>query len=120
MANNYTSDNATAPGTALAHTVYGSPVTASMRPEMAQPGTTRQVQAIFSNYRPPKRRAHDKGHVLCSEEGCKAYPADGKNYCTGHARQHGEMKQCAKRDCKAAPKKGTDFCRWHGVTDESD
>ena len=37
--NSYTHDNATAPGIALAHTVYGEPTTASMRPEMAAEGT---------------------------------------------------------------------------------
>lgn len=118
--NNYTHDNATAPGIALAHTIYGEPVLASMRPESAIEGTVKQVQPIFSNYKPPKRREHDKGHVLCSEEGCKAYPMSGKNYCPGHARVHGEVKLCAHRDCKAPPKKGTDFCRWHGSNSESD
>lgn len=118
--NNYTHDNATATGIALAHTVHGSSVTASMRPESAQQGTVRQVQSVFSNYRPPKRRAGDNGQALCSEEGCRAYPAKDKNYCTGHARQHGEMKLCSHRDCKAPPKKGTDHCRWHGSADEPD
>jgi hypothetical protein len=122
--NTYTHDNSTAPGIALAHTVYGSPVTASLRPEMAQQGTTRQVQSTFRDYQPPKRRAHDKGHPLCSEPDCKSYPVQGKNYCTGHGRLHGEAKVCAHRDCKAAPKTGEDYCRWHGksvvTVDESD
>ena len=121
--NSYTHDNATAPNVALAHTVYGEPVTATLRTEMSNEGTVRQVQPVFTNYRPPKRRAHDKGHALCSEEGCKAYPQEGKNYCTGHARIHGEAKTCGHRDCKAPPKKGTDYCRWHStatVTDEPD
>ena len=121
--NNYTHDTATAPGIALAHTIHGQAVDASLRPEMAQEGTVKQTHSQFRAYQPPKRRAHDQGHALCSEDGCKAYPVDGKNYCPGHARQHGEMKTCEHRDCMAPPKKGTDFCRWHGptaVTDESD
>jgi hypothetical protein len=120
--NNYTHDNATAPGIALAHTVYGEPTTASMRPEMAAEGTVRQVQPIFTEYRPPKRREHDHGHRLCSEEGCKSYPVKDKNYCTGHGRIHGEAKVCSHRDCNAAPKKGQDTCRWHEtkVSDEPD
>jgi hypothetical protein len=123
--NSYTHDNASAPGIALAHTIYGEPVTASMRPEMAVEGTVRQVQSVFTDYKPPKRRLKDNpSKALCSEDGCNAFPVDGKNYCPGHARAHGEMKLCAHRDCKGAPKNGTDYCRWHGptpaVTDESD
>jgi hypothetical protein len=118
--NTYTHDNATAPGIAQAHTVYGGAVSKSLRPEMAIAGTAQQRQSSFRDYQPPKRRAHDNGHALCSEEGCKAYPMEDKSYCAGHARVHGEMKVCAKRDCKAAPKKGTDFCRWHGSPDEAD
>lgn len=121
--NNYTHDNASASGIALAHTIYGEPVTASMRPEMAVEGTVRQVQSVFSDYKPPKRRLKDSpDKLLCSEDGCKAFPVEGKNYCPGHARSKGEMKTCSHRDCKAAPKKGTDYCRWHttAVTDEPD
>lgn len=119
----YTHENNQSSGVALAHTVHGSPANATMRQESATEGSVRQVQSVFSDYKPPKRRAHDKGHILCSEEGCKAYPQDGKNYCTGHARLHGEAKTCNHRDCKAPPKKGTDYCRWHStvtVTDEPD
>ena len=120
--NSYTHDNATASGIALAHTIHGEPVTASLRPESAGEGTIKQAQPVFTDYRPPKRRAHDHGHDLCAEPDCKAYPMEGKNYCTGHARLHGEAKTCRHRDCKAAPRKGTDYCRWHGteVSDESD
>jgi len=121
--NSYTHDNATAPGIALAHTIYGSPVTASMRPEMAVEGTVKQVQSVFSDYKPPKRRLKDNpDKLLCAEDGCKAFPVDGKSYCAGHGRSNGEAKTCNHRDCKAAPKKGTDYCRWHStaVTDESD
>ena len=120
--NNYTNDNATAPGIALAHTIHGAPVDGSVRPEMVNEGTVKQAQSQFRPYQPPKRRAHDQGHILCSEEGCKAYPIDGKNYCTGHARSHGEAKTCKHGECKAAPKKGEMYCRWHrtAVTDESD
>ena len=118
--NTYTHDNSTASGIAPAHTVYGSPVTASLRPDSAGEGTAQQAQSFFRNYQPPKRRAHDKGHALCSEEGCKAYPMDGKNYCAGHARVHGEVKTCDHRDCKAPPKKGTDYCRWHSTTAVTD
>lgn len=120
--NTYTHDNATAPGIALAHTIHGEAVNASVRPESAAPGTTRAVGSVFSPYKPPARRAHDKGKTLCSEEGCKSYPIKDKSYCAGHARQHGELPVCAKRDCNAPPKKGQSYCHWHGpkVTDESD
>jgi len=122
----YRHDNSTAPGIAQAHTIYGEPVTASLRQEMVNEGTTRQVQSFFRNYEPPKRREHDKGHRLCAEEGCKAYPATGKNYCAGHGRVHGEVKTCKHRECKAPPRSGTDYCRWHSApiteepTDEPD
>ena len=79
------------------------------------------TQSMFRDYKPPKRREKDNPErELCSEEGCKAYPQSGKNYCTGHARRHGEVKSCLHRDCKAPPKKGQDYCRWHGseVKDE--
>lgn len=121
MASSYQHENSSASGIVLAHTVTGSPTTGTLRPEMANEGTVRQVQPVFTNYRPPKRRAHDKGGVLCSEEGCAAYPQSGKNYCAGHARLRGESKTCKNDGCMAPPKKGTDHCRWHttaAVTDE--
>ena len=118
--NTYTHDNSTAPGVALAHTIHGEPANASLRPETAQEGTTRQVQSTFRDYQPPKRRRN--GKELCAHDDCQAYQAEGKNYCTGHARAHGEAKTCKHGDCKAAPKKGEMYCRWHktAVTDESD
>jgi len=119
---NYRHENSSAEGIALAHTIYGEPTTKTMRPESAGPGTVRQAAPVFSNYKPPKRRERDNpDRALCSEEGCKAYPKTGKNYCEGHARIHGEVKTCAKEDCKAPPKSGQKFCRWHGpkVSDES-
>ena len=119
----YTHENATAPGIALAHTVYGEPVTASLRTEQSNAGTVRQVQSVFTDYKPPKRRLNDNpDKELCAHEGCNAFPMSNKNYCPGHARVHGEVKTCRKDGCKAPPKNGQDTCRWHEtkVSDEPD
>ena len=102
---------------AVAHTIHGSPV-GGMKPQMVgEANASRiqpQAQAVFSPYKPPKRRKNDNPDIaLCSEEGCNAYPMAGKDYCTGHARQHGSAKSCAKLDCNAYPKGGTIYCRWH-------
>jgi len=41
-------------------------------------------------YERPKRRAKDNpDRVLCSHEGCRAYPMKDLEYCTGHARSLG-------------------------------
>lgn len=119
----YTHENSQKSGVALAHTVYGEPANATMRQESAVEGSVRQTQAVFSAYKPPKRKKRDNPNLaLCAHEGCNAFPMADKNYCTGHARTHGEVKTCAHRDCKAPPKKGQDRCRWHEtkVTDEPD
>jgi len=87
---NYTHDNATAPGIALAHTVYGEPVTAQSPDMGAGDGVVRVTTgSVFSDYKKPKRRSHDHGHVLCEYDGCKAYPSKGTGYCIGHARSLG-------------------------------
>ena len=46
--------------------------------------------SAFSPYVPPSRRAKDNpDRLLCSHEGCKAYPMKDLEYCTGHARSMG-------------------------------
>lgn len=86
---NYTHDNATAPGIALAHTVYGEPVMGSMRPEMAGEGTSQVAGNIMAPYKKPVRRHRDNGKALCASEGCRAWPMKGGEHCVGHARSLG-------------------------------
>lgn len=121
MSNPYRQDNTSAPGTVPAHTIYGQPVTASMRPEMAVEGTAISTQSMMRAYQPPKRRQRDNpDRELCAEEGCKAYPREGRSYCPGHGRLHGESPVCQHRDCMAPPKKGTHYCRWHSSDEVTD
>lgn len=116
----YRQANTTAPGAALAHTIYGEPVTASLKPESTGDNVAQSTQSFMRPYQPPKRRQGDNpDRELCAHEGCKAYPRAGKSYCPGHGRMHGESPVCQHRDCNAPPKKGTHYCRWHsGVSVE--
>lgn len=115
MPNHFTHDNSIAEGVALAHTVYGSPVTATMQPN-SHGSNIGPATWSSAPYKPPARRHRDNPEMeLCAEEGCLAYPGkDVGGYCTGHAKTRGLAPKCAKPDCKASPKTGTDYCRWHG------
>lgn len=85
-----THPNASAEGVALTHTLYGEPVQGSG-------GVTHthgniQPAGLHSTlpYRPPKRRDRDNpDRILCSFDGCKAFPMKTHPYCTGHARSLG-------------------------------
>jgi hypothetical protein len=88
MSNSYTPDNASGQGVALAHTVFGSPVTATMRPQAGGEGIGPATWSTAPYKK--KRRVNDKGATLCAfEGGCKAYPMKDQEYCTGHARSLG-------------------------------
>lgn len=104
MASHFTHDNATAPNIVQAHTMYGSPVTATMRPDSHGPNI---APATWSTtpYVPPMRRDRDRGKKLCAVDECKAYPSTkaGGEYCIGHARNLGIVPSCSNVDCKAAP-----------------
>lgn len=75
---------------ALTHTLYGDPVEGIG-------GTTHrsgdiQPAGLHSTlpYRPPKRRKNDNpDKLLCSADGCKAYPMKSTSYCAGHSRSLG-------------------------------
>jgi len=86
---NYTHDNATAPGIALAHTIHGSPVTGQTPVMGVGENVARATDTVFSNYKKPPRRSKDNGKDLCQAEGCRAYPSKGLGYCIGHARSLG-------------------------------
>ena len=88
---NYQHDNSTAPGIALAHTVYGSPVSSQTPADGIGENVARVTTgSVFSNYKKPPRRSQDNGKELCASDGCRAYPAAvGKGYCVGHARSLG-------------------------------
>lgn len=117
MSGFYTHDNATAPGIALAHTVYGEPVGTSRLAAGVGVGDTTIGQATWSTAPfKPRRRVGDNGGKLCAFEGCKAYPSKADksdDYCSGHARSLGLTKTCAKRDCKAIPLRGEPYCSAH-------
>lgn len=51
----------------------------------------------ISPYKPPARRGKDSpGKVLCSKDGCKAYPMKEMDLCTGHARSSGLIENWKK------------------------
>lgn len=53
--------------------------------QQVPPGTN-----FMSEYVPPKRRDRDNpDKVLCSMEGCKAFPIKSTHYCAGHSRSLG-------------------------------
>lgn len=102
---------------AIAHTIYGSPIAGALMPQ--QIGAEGRniallTQPHISDYKPPSRRRNDNPAIaLCAEPECNAYPMTGKDYCTGHARHHGQTKTCAKHECNSYPKGDTIYCRWH-------
>lgn len=82
--------NATAPGIAPAYSLNGSPV-------QGVGGVTHTVGNIqpaglhsTAPYVPPKRRHRDNPEkLLCSFEGCRAYPTKKHPYCAGHSKSLG-------------------------------
>jgi len=90
MSNTYTHDNASGQGVALAHTVHGDPVTATMRPLAGGEGVGPATWSTAPYKK--KRRVKDNGKTLCASEGCRAYPMTSQEYCTGHARSLGVIK----------------------------
>lgn len=100
-----THQHGSAEGVALAHTIYGSPVEGiggtTHRTDTIQPAGLHST----APYRPPKRRVRDNpDKLLCSFEGCKAYPTKKHPYCAGHARSLGllEVKFKNQHDKKKA------------------
>jgi hypothetical protein len=88
-----THQNASAEGIALTHTLYGSPVQGiggtTHRTENIQPAGLHST----APYRPPKRRKADNpDKLLCSFDGCKAFPIKTTPYCAGHSRKLGLVK----------------------------
>lgn len=112
-------ENTSAEGIALAHTVYGQPVTATGRPDSTQPNVQLAVGNIMAPYKPPPRRDLDNPELaLCAEEDCKAFPVKGLDYCAGHSRKRGLMSTCQM--CGRIPLKGTRFCYQHSKKDDAD
>lgn len=87
-----THQHAAAEGVALAHTIWGSPVAG---PQGHERDGNIQPAGLHSTapYKPPKRRQRDNpDKVLCSYEGCKAFPLKTTHYCAGHSRKLGLVK----------------------------
>ena len=87
--NYYNNQNSAAPGVVQVGKAYGDPVQ-GIRGIASDDNI--QPAGMFSTapYRPPKRRAKDSpGKVLCSTEGCKAWPMKATGHCTGHSRSLG-------------------------------
>ena len=115
MANGYVHDNSAKDGIALAHSVYGDPVTATMRPD-SHGDNIGPATWSTAPYVPPARRHRDNPErKLCSFEGCKGYPskAGGGDYCIGHAKSLGLVRLCRQPDCKGMPSQGDDYCYHH-------
>lgn len=90
-------ENTTAPGIQLAHTMYGEPVTATMRLNSTEDSSAVVTQSIMRPYQVPKRRRQDNpDKLLCSFEGCKGFPMREQVYCVGHARSLGLIKNWGK------------------------
>jgi hypothetical protein len=85
-----THQNASAEGVQLAHTLYGTHVQGSGGVTHASGDIQPAGLHSTAPYRPPKRRMKDNpDKLLCSAEGCKAYPIKKVPYCAGHARKLG-------------------------------
>jgi len=85
-----THPNATAEGVQRTSTLYGEPVQGGNGLTHAHGDI--QPAGLHSTlpYRPPKRRDRDNpDRLLCSFEGCRAFPMKSQVYCTGHARSLG-------------------------------
>lgn len=114
MAELVKTQNSTAPGIALAHTIYGDLVTATARENSTGSGVGPATWST-APYVEPARRAKDNRGQLCGVDGCRAYPAkkSGFDVCVGHARQAGLIATCAEELCnKPAPAGGT-LCKTH-------
>lgn len=85
----YAHQNSSNPNAALAYSVNGSRLAS---PQGIEAGGRFQRAGGLSTapYKPPKRRKSDSPSViLCSTEGCKAFPMKKIPYCAGHARSMG-------------------------------
>jgi hypothetical protein len=78
---------------ALVHSIYGSPVQGIGGVTHAHGDIQPAGLHSTAPYRPPKRRDRDNpDKVLCSSEGCKAFPIKTTGYCAGHSRKLGLVK----------------------------
>ena len=85
----YANQNASAPNVAPVFSLYGEKVGGT---QGIVSGGDVQLATAYSTapYRPPKRRDKDNPtKLLCSSEGCKAWPIKAHPYCAGHARALG-------------------------------
>jgi hypothetical protein len=87
----YSHQHSSNPNAVLAHTRVGSPVASPQGIEAD--GRFKKAGLLSTTpYKPPKRRASDsagRDKLLCSMDGCKAWPLKDFPYCTGHARSLG-------------------------------
>jgi hypothetical protein len=102
----------------LAHQLYGEKVDSHAITNASGANVQRQVQSVFSNYKPPARRQGDNpDKALCSAEGCNAFPSKRfAPYCPGHARSLGLAPKCDHAKCGAPPMGETKFCYYHQPT----
>ena len=85
-----THQHGSAEGVALVHTLYGDPVQGGGGVTHAHGDIQPAGLHSTAPYRPPKRRNRDNpDKLLCSADGCKAYPIKSHPYCAGHARSLG-------------------------------
>ena len=101
----YANQNASAPNVAPVYSLYGEKVGGT---QGIVSGGDVQLATAYSTapYRPPKRRDKDSPtKLLCSSEGCKAWPIKAHPYCSGHARSLGLV------DYKSGPKTGEKAAR---------
>ena len=106
----YANQNASAPNVAPVYSLYGEKVGGT---QGIVSGGDVQLATAYSTapYRPPKRRDKDSpAKLLCSSEGCKAWPIKTHPYCAGHARSLGlvDYSGGAKTGEKAARKAARD------------
>ena len=107
-----THQHGSAEGVALAHTIYGSPVATPLGFERGSGDIQPAGLHSTAPYRPPKRRVRDNpDKLLCSAEGCKAYPIKKAPYCAGHARSLGLVEwEFKNQHDKAKAAKRVDDC----------
>lgn len=85
----YSHQHSSNPNAVLAHSRVGSPVAT---PQGIETDGRFKKAGLLSTapYKPPKRRKSDSPEkILCSSEGCKAWPMKAIPYCAGHARSLG-------------------------------
>ena len=98
MGNYQRTQNSQNDGISLAHTISGENVQGVGGVQHASGDIQPAGLHSTAPYRPPKRRAHDKGEqLLCSAEDCKAYPMKTHPYCSGHARSLGLVSWSTKK-----------------------